>query len=103
MMSDITQVEWLTQRRSTQLLSHQLAELLRDAIRSGKLAPGKQLPSENDFAKQLGVSRTTLRDAIILLLGEGLIERRRGLGTFVTTIHSHLVENNIASMISTTS
>ncbi len=58
---------------------------LTEAIHLGLLADGEQLPSEVDFAHQLGVSPMTLRDAIAELRERGLVETRRGRsgGTFV--------------------
>lgn len=45
--------------------------------------PGCRLPSENDLASELGISRPTLREALMELQTQGVIERRRGVGTFV--------------------
>jgi len=45
--------------------------------------PGCRLPSENDLAAELGISRPTLREALMELQTQGVIERRRGVGTFV--------------------
>jgi GntR family transcriptional regulator len=56
---------------------------LRQAIREGTLAPGRELPTEPQLALQLGVSRGTLRQAIAALVQEGLLSRRQGLATFV--------------------
>ena len=49
----------------------------------GRLAPGEKLPNELNLAKELGVSRTTLRDALRALTTQGILEVRRGKGTFV--------------------
>lgn len=57
---------------------------IADAIRGNKFPPGSQLPSELDLMQILGVSRTTLREALRTLEEQGSIRRRRGLGTFVT-------------------
>ena len=48
-----------------------------------KTAPGEKLPSEPKLAKNLGVSRATLREAMRSFEGQGLIRRRQGVGTFV--------------------
>lgn len=56
---------------------------LQQAILSGKFPPGSQLPPEFDLIAQLGVSRTTLREALKRLEEQRLIFRRRGRGTFV--------------------
>ena len=49
-----------------------------------RLAPGDKLPNEIDLAQELGVSRTTLREALHVLVSQGLLEVHRGRGTFVT-------------------
>jgi GntR family transcriptional regulator len=61
----------------------QLADLLREQIDSGELAPGEPLPSELRLAQEYGISRTTVRQAIALLRAEGLITVERPRGTFV--------------------
>ena len=45
--------------------------------------PGERLPAEPELAKQLGVSRATLREAMRSFEGQGIIRRRQGVGTFV--------------------
>ena len=45
--------------------------------------PGERLPAEPELAKQLGVSRATLREAMRAFEGQGIIRRRQGVGTFV--------------------
>jgi len=66
-------------------LTNATVETLRLAIKSGDFLPGSQLPPKMEMSEQLGVSRTTLREAFRVLENEHLIERRRGLGTFVST------------------
>jgi DNA-binding GntR family transcriptional regulator len=65
-------------------LTRATADALQNAIYSGVFPFGSQLPSEAELMEQLGVSRTTLREAIKSLEELGLIYRRRGLGTFVS-------------------
>lgn len=48
-----------------------------------RFAPGDKLPNENDLSEELNVSRTTLREAIRILATNGVLEIKRGLGTFV--------------------
>lgn len=66
-----------------QTLTKRTAEMLRQAIAEGSYPSGAQIPSEKDLISRLGVSRTTLREALRILENDGLIERRRGLGTYV--------------------
>jgi len=65
-------------------LYYQVESILRQKIRKGDLAPGSNLPKEEVLAREYSVSRTTLRQALASLEIDGLIDRKRGLGTFVT-------------------
>ena len=59
--------------------SHELVvDQIRRAIGTGRYLPGERLPAERELARQLGVSRTTVREALKILQDEGLIEIRRG-------------------------
>jgi len=60
-----------------------IAAHFRTLIRSGDLAPGDPLPAHRVMAAEHGVSEITIRQAVDLLRTEGLIESRRGAGTFV--------------------
>ncbi len=60
-----------------------IAEDLRLKIESGKLKPGKQLPTELELREQYEASRNTVRDAVKWLMNLGLVETRPGQGTFV--------------------
>ena len=61
----------------------QIADDLREEIITGKLRPGGQLPTEPNMAAKYGASRSTIRLAIGLLIHEGLVETRQGVGTYV--------------------
>jgi DNA-binding FadR family transcriptional regulator len=65
--------------------AEEVALRVGQAIRLGLLTDGEQLPSEAEFAAQLGVSAMTLREALAMLRQQGLVETRRGRagGTFV--------------------
>jgi GntR family transcriptional regulator len=64
-------------------LYHQLAALLSGRISSGELSIGARLPSEPELSREHGIGRPTVRQATELLVQRGLIERRRGSGTYV--------------------
>ena len=61
------------------------AHVLREKIRKGQLAVGQRLPPERDLAREFGVSRGTLRQALKILEKERLIVSQQGRGTFVST------------------
>lgn len=61
----------------------QIIDQLLDVIRSDDLQVGDKLPSERELAKILGVSRSTLREAVITLTTIGVLEIQRGVGMFV--------------------
>jgi GntR family transcriptional regulator len=61
----------------------QIADLLRGAILNGELVAGDRLPSEQELIDAHGVARGTIRQAVMLLRSEGLIEVEHGRGSFV--------------------
>ncbi|MFF7381933.1 FCD domain-containing protein [Streptomyces griseoluteus] len=64
-------------------LADRVAAILAEEIESGRLAEGDRLPTEVALVKQLGVSRTVVREAVSRLRSAGLVEPRQGLGVFV--------------------
>ncbi|MFD9466714.1 PLP-dependent aminotransferase family protein [Streptomyces sp. NPDC060027] len=60
-----------------------LTEALREAVRSGRLAPGTRLPSSRSLATDLGIARNTVADAYADLVAEGWLTARQGSGTRV--------------------
>ncbi len=64
-------------------LYRQIADQIRTLIGSGEFPAGARLPPERDLAKQLGVSRPSVREALIALEVEGLVEVRIGSGIYV--------------------
>ena len=63
----------------------QVENLVRGLIESPKYKNGELLPKEVDIANQLGISRNTVRQAISKLVIEGLLERKKGVGTKVAS------------------
>ena len=66
-----------------QRLYRQIAEQLRALMTAGEFTPGARLPAERDLAKQFGVSRPSVREALIALEVEGWVEVRTGSGVYV--------------------
>ena len=82
-----------------QRLYRQIAEQLRQLMASGEFAVGSRLPAERDLAAQLGVSRPSVREALIALEVEGMIEVRTGSGIYVqntTGTHAKAPASNAA-------
>lgn len=77
-----------TDSRLSQVKAHMLSYIIQN-----KLKRNDQLPSEAAIAKELGVSRNTLREAYISLENEGIIVRRHGIGTFVA--HPPLIQDSL--------
>jgi DNA-binding FadR family transcriptional regulator len=67
-----------------QKLYQQIARQIAAAIAAGRYAPGDKLPSERELADDFGVSRPTIRDAMIALEFQGLVEARQGSGVYVS-------------------
>ena len=65
-------------------LYRKIARQLSGLIAAGEFAPGQRLPAERELAQQLGVSRPSVREALIALEIEGKVEVRVGSGVFVT-------------------
>ncbi|HEX5838029.1 MAG TPA: GntR family transcriptional regulator [Anaerolineales bacterium] len=62
----------------------QLVNILKEKIQSEVWKPGDQIPGEQDLCEMYGVSRTVVRQALLELELEGLINRRKGKGTFIS-------------------
>ena len=61
-------------------LHEDVAEQLRDAILDGRFAAGRKLPPERELAQEFGVNRTSVREALKVLEGLGLVTVRQGDG-----------------------
>lgn len=83
-------------------ISELIVDQIRTLIREGQLRSGDRLPSERDLCQQFGVSRVTVRDALRLLEGAGLIDTRVGArgGAFVKVPTGTKIGEGIADMVS---
>src|SRR6185369_14693180 len=66
-------------------------EKIKDLLVAGELGPGDRLPVEKDLARQLGVSRNTVREAVRALTSIRVLQTRQGDGTYVTSLRPELL------------
>lgn len=90
---------WLKEGRGPRYL--QLYRHLAAAIAAGRIEAESQLPAERDIAELAGVSRVTVRKAVGQLVSDGLVEQRRGAGSFVRAQGPKL-EQSLSSLVSFT-
>lgn len=77
-------------------LSQRTAQTLQEMItKNHKYKYGEKLPNENELSQELGISRTTLREAIRILTSEGILVVKRGRGTFVAEQINQFAEGHI--------
>jgi GntR family transcriptional regulator len=86
-------------RSNSKTLTEAAQQEIRQAIIKGTYRPGSQLPAETELVEMLGVSRTVVREALRTLEEDGLITRRRGVGTFV---RKRPILNNLSFNFGTT-
>lgn len=70
-------------------LTDQAIVKIRELITSGELHPGDRLPPEPDLGRRLGLSRSSLREAVRALTLIGVLKVRQGDGTYVTSLDAH--------------
>jgi GntR family transcriptional repressor for pyruvate dehydrogenase complex len=80
-------------------LYEQIVQQIEESILKGELTEGSQLPAERDLAKQFGVSRTAVREAIKALQEKGLVDAFPGRGTFVTNGTSNSMRRSLERII----
>lgn len=74
----------LIHRNGDTPLYRQIAEILRDRIKSGIFEPGSRIPTEHELCDSFGVSRISIRQALAELANDDLLEKRQGSGTYVS-------------------
>jgi len=77
-------------RRQSNKAYDTLAEKLRVDILAGRLKPGDAIQTETELAASFGISRNTVRKAVNILVGEGLLKKVQGSGTFVAQMDERL-------------
>ena len=84
-------------RNSFEPLYYQIRENLREKIHNHEYAPGSMIPTEAELCEYYGVSRVTVRRAILDLVQEGLLTRGQGKGTFVAESYGLTKVNGVQS------
>lgn len=79
---DGEKTSYLTSIKSRSIVDHVVSRLT-NAIISGELKPGDQIPTEPELASSFGVGRNTVREAVRILVAYGVLEIRRADGTYV--------------------
>lgn len=85
--------------KSAMLADSTAQQIIKMIEEENRFSVGDKLPNENDLAGELGVSRSTLREAIKILTTNGILEIRRGKGTFVTS-NTIINSNNLSDIAS---
>ena len=84
-------------RNTFEPLYYQIREDIREKINSGEYPPNSMIPSEAELCEFYGVSRVTVRRAILDLAQEGLLNRGKGKGTFVSESYGLTTMNGVQS------
>jgi len=74
--------------RSSTTLGEEIMKQIENEIANQNLAPGEQLPTEHELSQMFGVSRTSVREAIQMLSARGLVNIKKGRGTYVSELSS---------------
>lgn len=80
-------------------LSEEIVDQIKELISRGELGPGQKIPSERELANLLGVSRPSVREAIMVLEAMGFLESRQGGGTYVRSLADATMADPLANMV----
>ena len=89
-----------TQAIKRSAAAEQAVRRIQELVQGGELAPGERLPPERELARQLGVSRSTLREAIRALVVMNILVSRHGDGTYVSSLEPELLAEPFQFIIS---
>ena len=79
--------------------SEEIVDQIKQLISNGELKPGDRIPSERDLATMLGVSRPSVREAIMVLEAMGFLESRQGGGTYVKALTESSIMDPLAKLV----
>ncbi|WP_037603688.1 FadR/GntR family transcriptional regulator [Streptacidiphilus rugosus] len=77
-------------------LTDDAIEKIKEMIIAGEFPPGSRLPREEDLAQQLGLSRSSLREAVRALTAMQILVTKQGDGTYVSSLEPHLLLENLS-------
>lgn len=80
-------------------ISEEIVIQIKQLISKGELKPGDRIPSERELATMLGVSRPSVREAIMVLEAMGFLDSRQGGGTFVKALTEGSIMNPLAKLV----
>jgi GntR family transcriptional repressor for pyruvate dehydrogenase complex len=80
-------------------ISEEIVNQIKQLISNGELKPGDRIPSERELATMLGVSRPSVREAIMVLEAMGFLESRQGGGTYVKALTEGSIMDPLAKLI----
>ena len=80
-------------------ISEEIVSQIKQLIAQGDLKPGDRIPSERDLATMLGVSRPSVREAIMVLEAMGFLDSRQGGGTFVKALTEASIMDPLAKLV----
>ncbi len=80
-------------------ISEEIVSQIKQLISKGELKPGDRIPSERDLAAMLGVSRPSVREAIMVLEAMGFLDSRQGGGTFVKALTEGSITDPLAKLV----
>ena len=80
-------------------ISASIVETIEEMILDGSLKPGDRLPPERELAGKFGVSRPSLREALVILESRGLLQSRRGGGTFVCDVVAPTITDPLVHLL----
>ena len=92
----------ITKERGARPKYLQLSDWLRGMIEKGRYAIGERLPSEIELSQMFSLNRNTVRQAISQLVNEGLVIKKNGVGTFVTSRVDNKVQYSLKNITSLT-